>query len=363
VQAAVRKLFLAATIFVAALITVAVVYRPLLPGGIGADFKVFWTAARVPARDVYSVEALTAVQNLPVEEAKPRPFISPPSLLVLLAPFGALGFWPAFALWTSLALAAQFLAARRILDPPALLLLALAPATHFALGPGQVTLFVGAAVLAAMTMLPRRPSMAGVLLAAAALIKPQAVMLVPIALAAGGNWRALASCAITGAAAGLACLAMQGPQLWRDWLAALAGFPDLLRDLGYLGRSLSPYATALDFGLTGSAVTVVVVAGIALGMVTCWRVFRATDNPALRAGALGCSYLLCTPYAMVYEAAMIVPAAAYLLASRDASPMVRGSAWLAICLPFLAAALPFFAVALMIAAGSRPAQAPIEAGA
>ena len=268
-QATVRKLFLVATIFAAVLLTIATVYRPLVPSGIGADFKVFWAASRVPAGDVYSVETVTAEQNLPVEEAKPRPFISPPSLLVALAPFGALGFWPAFALWTSLAIAAQYLAARRILDPPALLVLALAPATHFTLGPGQVTLFVGAAVLAAMAMLPQRPVMAGVLLAVAALIKPQAVILVPIALAAGGHWRALAWSGITGAAAGLACLAIQGPQLWRDWLSALAGFPDLLRRLGYLERSLSPYATALDFGLTGSAVIAVVVAGIVLGLVTC----------------------------------------------------------------------------------------------
>jgi hypothetical protein len=360
VQATVRKLFLAATIFAAVLITLTAVYRPLVPSGIGADFKVFWAAARVPARDVYSVEAVTAVQNLPVEEAKPRPFISPPSLLVPLAPFGALAFWPAFLLWTSLAIAAQYLAARRILDPPALLLLALAPAIHFTLGPGQVTLFVGAAVLAAMTMLPGRPVMAGVLLAAAALLKPQAVILVPIALAACGNWRALASSIATGAAAGLACLAVQGPQLWRDWLSALAGFPELLRRLGYLDRSLSPYATALDFGLTGSAVIVVIVAGVILGLVTCWWVFRATDNPALRAGALGCAYLLCTPYAMVYEAAMLVPAAAYLLASRDAGPMVRASAWLAICLPFVAPALPFFSAALMFMASAGPARTPIR---
>jgi len=361
VQATVRKLFLAATIFAAVLITLAAVYRPLVPTGIGADFKVFWAAARVPVRDVYSVEAVTALQSLPAEEAKPRPFISPPSLLVPLAPFGAMPFWPAFLLWTSLAITAHFLAARRLLDPPALLLLALAPATHFTLGPGQVTLFVGAAILAAMKMLPSRPIMAGALLAAAALIKPQAVMLVPIALAACGNWRALASSIIAGAAAGLACVAVQGPQLWRDWLSALAGFPELLRRLGYLERSLSPYATALDFGLTGSAVVVVVVAGIILGLVTCWWVFRATEDPALRAGALGCAYLLCTPYAMVYEAAMLVPAAAYLLASRDANPMVRASAWLAICLPFVAPALPLFAAALMISARARPAQAPVEA--
>jgi hypothetical protein len=356
VQAAIRKFFLAATIFAAVLITLAAVYRPLVPSGIGADFRVFWTAARVPAAGVYNVEALTAAQSLPIEEAKPRPFISPPSLLALLAPFGALGFWPAFALWTALALAALGLAARRILDPPALLLLALAPATHFALGPGQVTLVVVAAVLAAMSMLDRRPALAGVLLALAALIKPQAVMLLPIALAAGGNWRALASAAISGGGAGLACLAVQGPRLWLDWLSALAAFPDLLGRLGYLNRSLSPYSTALDFGLTGYFVAFVVVAGIILGVVTCWRVFRATENPALRAGALGCGYLLCSPYAMVYEAAMIVPAAAFLLASREASPLVRGGAWLAICLPFVAPALPVFAAALMLSARAEPSQ-------
>ena len=60
---------------------------------------------------------------------------------------------------------------------------------------------------------------------------------------------------------------------------------------------------------------------------------------------------------------MIVPAAAYLLASRDANPMVRFSAWLAICLPFVAPALPLFAAALMIAARARPAQAPVGAAA
>lgn len=349
-EGAVRKAFLAAAIFAAVLITIATVYRPLLPSGAGADFRVFWTAARAPAGDVYNVEALTAAQHLPPEEAKPRPFISPPSLLLLLAPFGALGFWPAFALWTAASVIALGLAARRVLDPPALLLLALAPATHFALGPGQVTLLVGAAVLAAMIWLPTRPVLAGALLAAAALIKPQAVMLVPIALAASGNWRALASAVAVGAAGGLACLAVQGPQLWRQWLDALAGFPELLGRLGYLDRSLSPYSIALDFGLTGTAATLVIIAGILLGAATCLYVFRATDNPALRAGALGCGYLLCTPYAMVYEAALLVPAAAFLLSSREANPAMRGGAWLALCLPFIAPALPLFAATSMLAA-------------
>src|SRR5262245_18441765 len=100
-----------------------------------------------------------------------------------------------------------------------------APPVVFAVAPGQSTPFVGAAAIGGCLLLERRPALAGVLLALAACIKPQAMVMAPLVL--WGRWPAM------GAAAG-AGLALVGASLvfgldpWLEWPAAVTRFKDIM---------------------------------------------------------------------------------------------------------------------------------------
>lgn len=351
------RLLLIALAFVGSVrIAIDAVYLPRSEGSsFASDFKVFWTAARVAPEIVYDADAITKAQRPLIGETGPRPFVSPPSLLAVLKPLGALPFWTAFAVWSLLAVGALALAGRKLGAVPLLFLLA-APALHFGLTTGQVTPFVTAALLAGLALLPTRPTTAALLFAAAALLKPQTLVLLPFALAASGHWRVLAITIAAGAAGGLACLLVQGPALWTAWLTAMAEFPALLRDHHYLERGISPASLAARLELGAVPTNTLIAAAAALGIAACLYTFRRIGDPATRGAALVCGYLLCTPYAMIYEALALVPAAAMMLVSRDAPLAQRLVALFVICLPIPSVIVIFAAALLWMAL--KPSSSP-----
>ena len=76
---------------------------------LGIDFLPLWTAGRMswahPDRVYDFSPRLATAQGclLPNLESQ-RPYIYPPTTLLLLAPFGCLPFWPALAAWVALGL-------------------------------------------------------------------------------------------------------------------------------------------------------------------------------------------------------------------------------------------------------------------
>ncbi|HEX4079671.1 MAG TPA: glycosyltransferase family 87 protein [Rhizomicrobium sp.] len=106
--------------------------------------------------------------------------------------------------------------------------------------------FLSAALLGGFLLfLPTRPVVSGVLLGLLT-YKPQLGILIPIALIAGGQWRALSSAAVTAAlAAGLAALAF-GPGVYASFLHSLPVVSHVYLTLGGEGwaRMESIYAIA-----------------------------------------------------------------------------------------------------------------------
>jgi glycosyl transferase family 87 len=319
------------------------------------DFTVFWTAARVDPDIVYDVDAISKAQ-VPLmggREAGPRPFVNPPSFLPWLEPFSRLPFPAALALWTILGLAAFAWACRELVRWRHLPLIATAPAFFIALVAGQVSLFIGAAIVTALLQLQRRPILSGAVLGFAATIKPQAVLLAPVALLAGGHWRALWAAAATGAIVGLSCVLVQGPDLWFAWLNALGDFGQISRRYYLIGRGLTPSSIAY---LTGLPALPVMIAGAVLGLVTVWAVFRRMADVPSRIAALVAGSILCVPYAMPYEATPLLILAAMMLVDRGQHPL----RWLVGFLLVSGMLAPFgvLAMALALLWSARPAPAP-----
>ena len=349
---------------------------------LGIDFLPLWTAGHMAwthPSQVYDFAAVSHAQAWLLPGLKwMRPYAYPPTALLLLAPFGALPFWPALAAWTAAGFALFLYAGARLargrLDLT-LVLMALSPAALLAAMVGQSMLAAAAFVVLAMVELDRRPRLAGVFFAIAVAIKPQAALLAPVALVAGGAFEALASAAVVEALLVGASIALFGFDRWPEWFASLPAFQAVVAATpGLIPGVITPAGAAQMLGLTGLAATIWrAVFGLA-GVALVWRAFARRGEVAPRLAALGAGSLLAAPYAMHYDGALLVPAAVVMVVNGmdDRNWLARLLAFCAVCevtnayigLPVVCAfalfsSLPAKAGSAATADGSFPAAAPL----
>ena len=310
---------------------------------LGEDFINFWSGARLALggdwRTVYDIAAFHRFEEAVVGGPLDLYHYSyPPVTWLLTAPFAALPYVPALIAWQVGGAAAFALAIRRI-APGHWLLIALAPPAVFinAIG-GQNGCWTAAIVGWGLVLLERRPVLAGAILALF-VVKPQLGWLVPIALLAGRQYRALAAFALT--AAGLIALSLLlfGVDSW----TAYARQGQLLKTVilesgsGTWHRMLSVFVAVRHAGapvLAAYAAQAVASAVVALLIVRQWRRDGPTDRSkavlilGMLAGAL---------YVSDYDLVMATLAAAWLWPKADG----RGRLFLGllIVLPILAASM------------------------
>jgi len=300
------------------------------------DFGVFWTAADLAPEHpelLYDPEAVTRAQSwLAPGDDKPRPWAYPPTTLLLVLPLAWLPFWTSYAVWVAAGLASVLLVTWRWVRPApggaGLLLLVGTPPVLLAAVSGQTTLALAPLVLAGLAQLPRRPVLAGALLGVALVVKPQLLVLTPVALLAGRHLRALAAALAAALVLVLASVAALGWQPWEDWLRALPRFLVIVEEMGLQRRGLTLHAWAEERGLAGPAAVALRAASAVLGLGLVVRVFRRRTDLLGRGVALVAGGLLCSSYAMPYEAALLAPAAVAVLAAAAGvvSPVQRVTA-------------------------------------
>ncbi|CAN7660032.1 glycosyltransferase family 87 protein [Phenylobacterium sp. LjRoot225] len=281
----------------------------------GADYSCFWAGAKTALSEpayIYDFHHNTALQGWPLGPGRIRPYIYPPTALFVFIPFALTPYWIGYGLWIVLSGILFFWAAARTGAPWAAMLFM--PAVALVIYCGQVTFAVGGLVLAGLA-LRDRSILAGMLFGLAACIKPQLVILVPIALLAEMRWRTLAAAGMTGLVLSLAATLVWGPQVWRDWLTALPRFNELIfNDRALTGYAITPYAALVTAGHRGA--WALLLAPVAVAMV--WFGFRRTQDLPDRSLLLFGATILVTPYAMTYEFALFAPGAAvYLTRLRD----------------------------------------------
>lgn len=278
---------------ISVLLSLAIFRNQDLPHSRFMDFTVFWTAARFDGA-VYDVYALTAAQldRLP-QHWTLRPFPYPPSALLLIKPLALLPYEAALLLWTAAGLAA-LAAGAMTLGKRALAALAMLP-VGLAMLAGQMSLFIGGAISGAVGLLAKNEVAAGLLFGLAAAVKPQSVLLVPVALLAGRHWKALAASAVALVLIVLASLCL-GAHLWLDWIQAMPQFVEQ--------TSRPPYRELnIAYGPTYAPL------GILLVVVTFWRF----QSASWRLLALAVGQFLCVPYMLIYDLTAACPAIAALL--------------------------------------------------
>lgn len=281
----------------------------------GADFSCFWAGGRTALTDrdrIYDFAYISELQGWPLGPGAIRPFIYPPSALLVMAPLGALPYWPAYALWAT-GTAGVFLWATLRARLPWWTLAV--PAVALVIYCGQITLLIGGLVLAGLAM-RRRALLAGVLFGVAAALKPQMLIFAPLALLAEGQWKTLASAGLTGLLLAAASVGLWGVGTWFDWLEAVPRFQQevIFTNPSLVADAITPYAALSRLGLPGAwAFLLIPVAALAV-----WIVFRRTEDLADRLIVVLGAALVASPYAMNYEAALLAPGvAAYMARKAD----------------------------------------------
>jgi len=326
-----------------------------------ADFHALWVSG-VLAHDGqalvnYDDAALHAKQvAMGIDAHRINPFPYPPTLLLLLAPLGALPLPLAFWLFIGLT-GASFviaMAAGRWKDFRWPLMAVAAPATGIAIVAGQSGLLTGALMIGGFRLATSRPLLAGVLFGLLT-FKPQLGVLIPVALLSAGLWRVAASAFLTTLVGVVVSGLLFGFDLWPAWWRQLrdyAGGYDVVVSLmptvyaNVLKTSAGPLAAAIEQG----------VVSVAVGYVV-WRAFR--EGVTERAMALVfVGTFLATPHAFNYDMPMTSAAiAAYLIARYEMAQRLT----LVETLAAASAYLTPFAILALHGAGGPWSWAPLAA--
>lgn len=276
---------------------------------LGTDFLNVWAAGALALKGQAAAAydwARHALEESAVFGGAPVPYYGwhyPPPFLLVAAPLALLPYPWALLTWMALTLGGYLAVIARVVPHRHAVLVAAAFTGVFVnLGHGQNG-FLSVALLAAGALsLERRPWLAGLVLGLLA-YKPQLAVLVPVALVAGGYWRALAGMAVSGLALSALSTLAFGPEIWLAFKASLTLTREIALEEGNTGfyKMTSVFAAArwLGAGIDGAWVaqwlsTVVTAAVVFL-------VCRRPGSALLKGALVAAAAPLATPYGFDYD--------------------------------------------------------------
>lgn len=327
------------------------------------DFISFWAAGRlVLSGDVlgaYDIDTHRAVQLAIVEFDGLLPFAYPPLFLFLVIPFALLPYSIAAIVWVAISLALYLLAARRFSPSSGWTAAAYPPVLINGLM-GQNGLLTGAIFIFGATLMKRHPFKAGLVLGCL-VIKPHLGILMPLAFAAGGHWRAFMGAAVSSAGLALLGLLVFGIEAYAAFLEQLPLFSSIASE-GHVGwhKMVSVYAS---LSLAGAIPTLAWGAHILVGCAAALAVFmawRGNSEIEAKMAMLAAGSVLVSPYLYLYDTVLLLLPFVWL-ARNGEDWRVLGLLW---AIPFVVALqnwgfnelinpAPLFPIALMILIGRR----------
>jgi hypothetical protein len=320
-----------AAIALFAALTIPYARQSFAPGStdlFGHDFLSFYAAARLagdgvpvaaydPARH-RAMQARIVGEETGATETRHFYFGYPPTYLTALRPLAALSYPAAFAVF--MAVGAALLAGALAAIAPGWRTLVFgfaAPVTLFTLVYGQNAWATAGLAGLVLVLLPRRPVVAGLVLALLTL-KPQLGLAFPVLLIAGGHWRTVAAAAAGAVALAAASAVALGPEVWTAFLAGTAASRDVLMENSAVGvgRLQSVFGLVRLFG--GPVGLAYAAQGLVAGAaaVVLVRVWRGGADAGAKAALALATTLVMTPFVLPYDLTLLVPAAAFLLAGR-----------------------------------------------
>ncbi len=288
---------------------------------IGTDFSNVYAAGVLTlsgkAPDAYDPKLQHAAE-IAVFEGRDVPFFGwhyPPFFLMIAALLALMPYALALLCWLAVSLPA-FMAAVHAIVPRRETWLATAafPAVFVNVGHGQNAFFTAALLGGFLTLLNRRPALAGVLLGLLS-YKPQFGLLIPLVLLVTGRWSTILSATATVAALIGASTLLFGLSVWHAFAESATFTRTIVLEAGGTGwEKIQSLFSAVR--MWGGSIDVAYAAQGALALtlaasiVWLWRSQAAFE---LKAAALAIACLLATPYVLDYDMVVLGIAIAFLV--------------------------------------------------
>ena len=299
------------------------------------DFTTFWVAGLQALHgDTAALFDTTEFLNIQTALLGPHDFFYPnwgypPTFSLIMAPFALLPYVSAFLAWDFLTLlgcvVVVYLIVRR---SPAVALVLASPFTAWNFLAGQNGFLTASLLGAALLSLERQPALAGVFIGCLT-YKPQFCILLPLALAASREWRALASAAATALLLAGGSIAALGVSAWEAFPRGIlelstvlqaGGSPGVEGNWGYF-QSIYGLIRYLHGGAVLAWVGQVIVT-LCVAVIV-WLVWRSPARYALKAAILSAATLLATR-AFAYDLAAIAVPVAFLARDQMRCGLLRG---------------------------------------
>lgn len=315
------RLFLA--VFVAIALIVVVFRTGTLDAArkpLGTDFLSFWSASNLlwqgRPEAAYDHSALMAIeQSVAGPDAPLYTWLYPPMAFLVVAPLAMLSYLPSLLAWSTLTWLGYLTALWRLLpDRRALLAMLAFPAAFINLGHGQNG-FLSAALLGwGLMLVPKRPWLGGALLGLL-VYKPQLGLLLPLALAAAGYWRAILSATLTVMTSAMLTWMLWGTEVWSAFLAKSGYSLQMLQEgLVPWHKMISTFAAARLLGASVSTAWMFQIAVGSMVALAVWWIWRGGAPYLVKIAVLATGTLLVAPLALDYDATLIGLALAALVA-------------------------------------------------
>jgi len=341
--------------------------------GVPSDFVNVWAAGRLAFTGHAAAAYDWTIHKHVEEHALGRPFPGyfgwhyPPPFLFAAAALSLIPYAQAFALWVFGTFPPYLVAIRAIIGNRIGYLLAAAfPAVLANFLAGQNGFVTASLVGGGLVLLEERPALAGVLIGLLS-YKPHLGLLFPIALVAGGYWRALFTAGAVALGMAAASWAAFGTDTWHAFFASMGHTSQAFLSDGW--ADFSKLQTAFGFArMLGGSEPLAWTVQIAVALATAGAVialWRSRADYDIKAAALAAGAMLATPYLYLYDLVVLaVPLAFLFRAGRKRGFLPHEMAGIgAVCLlilifPFVKAPVGFAAVLVTTALIARRALPP-----
>ncbi len=285
---------------------------------VASDFTMFWIASGLildgAAAAVFDWSGMMAAEHALVPGMSGALGWSyPPIFMLYVAPLALVPFLLSYALWIAASFAAMAAVIRKIAPARQTIWLLLGfPATLICAAHGQNSFLTAALFGGALTLMNKRPVVAGVLIGLLA-YKPQFGLLIPLALLAGRQWTAFAAAAVTTVVLIAGTAALFGPETWLAFWNNLAVINQKMAE-GQVPilKMTSLFATLRVHGVDASiayALHAVLAAAVAAVVAWVWHRRRATAGSA---AVLIVGALLVSPHVYDYDLPVLAVAIALI---------------------------------------------------
>lgn len=241
------------------------------------------------------------------------PWPYPPTFLAVAALLAALPFGVSMLVWLAATLSAYVAVLTRITGhfTGALVLLAM-PITLLNSFPGQNGFLSAALLGGGLSLMRVRPFLGGILIGLLT-YKPHLGLMVPVALIAACQWRAVAGATLSALSLVLVALALYGSGPWHGFVEQISRIGATVGTVDWSYKFQSVYGLGRSIGLaSGPALALNAAAGLAVAglLVHIWR----RDTPYdLKAASLAVACTLASPYIFIYDLTLLCVALAFLL--------------------------------------------------